>query len=97
MSPWLQFALGACGFALVVLQLAAKLGWFAGKHEGQRGEDKMAVAQLALEVTSLRAWRHKVGEDPNDAVLKLLTLMEKDYDRRLESLERKVFNGGVRT
>ena len=96
MSPWLQWTLGACGLLVTFLKLAGEFGWWAGRQEGVRAGDTLAWSQIALEVTGLRAWRHKIGDDPNAAVVRLLEAFEKDVDGRLERLERKVFNGSAR-
>lgn len=96
MSPWLQWALGACALLVTFLKLAGEFGWWAGRQEGDRVSDGLAMAQLALEVTSLRAWRHKVGDDPLAVTLQIIEALEKGYDQRLERLERKVFNGSAR-
>lgn len=93
MSPWLQFTLGACALLLTALQLAGKGGWWAGKQEGTRAADAAALGALAIETMNLRAWRHKVGEDPCDALGKLVDLHVANFERRVTRLEVKVFNG----
>ncbi len=46
-------------------------------------------ANQQWEIRNLRAWRHKVGDDPSYAISKLYDLL----DRRVVRLESKVFNG----
>lgn len=49
----------------------------------------VALADQRYEIRRLRDWRHKVGDDPSDAVSKLYDILE----RRVTKLEGKVFNG----
>ena len=93
MSPWLQTVLGGCALLLTVLQLATKAGWLAGSHTATRASDAATLGGLALELAALRAWRHKVGEDPCDALGKLVDIHVVNFERRLTRLETKVFNG----
>lgn len=44
------------------------------------------------EIRRLRDWRHKLGEDPSHQVSRLFDLLEK----RVERVEKKVFNGHTR-
>lgn len=46
-------------------------------------------ANLIWEIRQLRAWRHKIGDDPFVNHGMLLDL----HDERLQRLEGKVFNG----
>lgn len=50
------------------------------------------VRLLWSEITKLREWRHKVGDDPALTVFQLYGLQQKQIDR----LERKVFNGSLK-
>lgn len=44
---------------------------------------------LMWEIRQLRAWRHKIGDDPCHALSRLYDM----HDERLTRLERKIFNG----
>ena len=81
MPPWAAFIAGM-GLALSIGAILVKLGMWGGSHEGD-------IRRLDEEIRRLRDWRHKVGEDPCDSVLRLYNLMEKDIDE----LRKKVFNG----
>lgn len=53
-------------------------------------------ARQDWEIRQLRAWRHKMGEDPNKPLAQLLDLYQQENTRRLIKLEAKVFNGANR-
>lgn len=85
MNPGLQFLLGLCALVVTIVQIMFKSGMWAGRHEASRGD----IERLEREITRLREWRHKLGEDPCDALGLLCDL----HDKRIERLERRVFNG----
>lgn len=84
MPPALQAFLGVCALLVTVLQLAGRFGWWARS---------VSTDDLASEVKTLRAWRHKVGDDPCDALSKLVTIYDHRMDARVTKLEARVFNG----
>lgn len=50
------------------------------------------IRRLDSEIKRLREWRHKVGDDPCHAIGKLYDILEK----RVERIDKKVFNGHAR-
>lgn len=81
----LQAFLGICALLITVVQLAGKFGWWARS---------VSTDSLSSEVLALRAWRHKVGDDPCDALGKLVETYDRRMDARVTKLEARVFNGG---
>lgn len=45
------------------------------------------------EIRQLRAYRHRLGEDPCDALSKRVDYQQDATERRLTKIETKVFNG----
>ena len=89
MSTWLQIVLAICGFVIAIGTLLIQYGRERGGETGDLKHMASDLLRLDLEVTNLRTWRHKIGDDPSDSVGQLYDMLEK----RVVNLERKVWNG----
>ncbi len=77
--------LGLSSLVLSVGVLVFNAGW----QSAQSAAFKAEIARLEVEIERLRAWHHKVGDNPNDAMVELFKM----HTERIARLETKVFNG----
>lgn len=81
MPVWAAFLSGV-GSVLAIGALLVRIGGWGSHHDD-------AISRHDDEIKRLRDWRHRIGDDPCESVLKLYLILEKEIER----LNKKVFNG----
>lgn len=84
MPTWAAFLAGVAS-AITIGTVLVRVGAWGGHQDGD-------IARLEDEVRRLRDWRHRIGEDPCDSILKLYVMLEKD----IEELRKRIYNGHTR-